>query len=122
LQTRVIVSNPKFKKTNIRGLPIILFTYGNISLLKISRIIIRGIAFLKGYRAPENDLEEWEDWFGNVLYSEFDKLLNDKSLILEYVNKDILDLAKKTNDIHLLSKLTTTEIILNLIKNRWDII
>lgn len=121
LQAKLMASNPKIKKTYIRGVPITLFANDNKNIFRISRLFVRGLAFLKGYRKPTNDLEEWEDWFKYSLKEEFDSLLNDNSLILKYIDKDYIKLAKKSNDIHLLSKFATTEIILNLIKNKWDI-
>jgi len=121
LQTRVIASNPKFKRTYINGLPITLLAYGNETLIKISRFFIRGLAYLKGYRPSKNNMEEWDDWFNIDLKNKFDKLLNERSLILDYIDKDYMISVKKSNDIHLLNKLVTTEIILNLIKDRWDL-
>jgi len=121
LQTKVIANNPVFKKTYINGMPLSLFTIDNKFLFQVGRLFIRGFAYLRGYREPENDLEEWGDWFQNNLKDEFDRLLNDKSLILEYINNDLVHFAKEKNDIHLLNKFATTEIILNLIKRKWDL-
>ncbi len=121
LQSKIITRNPKFKKTKIKGMPIGLFAINNKTIFKISRLFIRGFAYFKDFNKPVNGLEEWNDWFEKTLQSDFDKLLNENSLILKYFDIKILERVKKTNDIHLLSKMATTEIILNLIKNRWNI-
>lgn len=120
LQAKIIASNPNFKRTYIRGLPIILYTYGNKLLFKTSRVFIRGLAYLKGYRKPKNNLEEWEKWFETKLKKEFDDLLNDDSILLNYIDKNFMFTVKNSGDIHLLGKLATTEIILRLIKSRWN--
>ena len=128
MQTKVICTNPEFKNGYFRGLPIVVFARNNKLMYKASRFVIRGYFHLiQGYfrfigkAKKTSPLEEWESWFKKILKKEFDKLLNDKSLILKYVSKNCIDSAKKTTDIHLLNKLATTEIILNLIKDKWQI-
>ena len=120
-QSKLICSNPAFRKTYINGMPITLYASGNKLLFQLSRLFIRGFARLKGEHIAHNRLEDWENWSKNVLINEFDELLNDDSLILDYFDKEIISSAKECNDIHLLNKLVTTEILLGLIKNRWDI-
>ena len=120
-QSKIICSNPPFRKTYINGMPITLYAKGDNLLFKLSRLFIRGFAYLKGEHIAHNRLEDWENWSKSVLINEFDELLNDDSLILDYVDKEIISSAKESNDIHLINKLVTTEILLGLIKNRWDI-
>lgn len=121
LQSAVIFANPEFKKTYINGMPISLFARNNKLLFQISRLFIRGFAYLRFGKNKEAPLEGWENWFKNILNKEMDKLLNDNSIILKYIKKEAITDAKKTDDIQLLNKLATTEIILNLIKNKWNI-
>jgi len=120
LQAKVISANSKFKNTYIRGKPISIYTREK-PLSKINDSFIRFLAYLKGHKSPKAQLEDWENWFKYDLKNEFENLLNDKSLLLEYFNLSFVKSVKDSNDRYLLNKLVTTEIILNLIKNRWNI-
>lgn len=120
LQSQVIYSNPAFKKTRIKGVPLILMALDNKWIYQLFRPVVRSFDYLTGYQKPKNDLEEWEDWFGNVLKETFDEILNEHSLILNYIEKDFMLDTKKSANIHLMSKLVTTEIILNLMNQKWE--
>ncbi len=120
--SKLIKSNSKLKSTYINGMPIALYALGNKPLFKVSRPFIRGFDYIfNGYRAPKEDLENWEYWFGTTLKNEFDKYLNESSLILNYIDKEFMFSVKESGEMQLLNKLVTTEILLNLIRNGWDL-
>jgi len=121
LQAKVISTNTVLKKTSLNGIPISHYLYDSYFLFKICRLFIRGYAYLRGFRPNKIPLEDWDCWFSTVLSKEFDKLLNENSLILDYIDLDFIQSLKKSNNILLLNKLVTTEILLNLIKNKWNI-
>jgi len=121
LQAKVISTNKTFKKTSLNGVPISYYLYNNYFLFKICRLFIRGYAYLRGFKPNKIPLADWNGWFSTILNKEFDKLLNEDSLILNYIDLDFIQSVKKSNNILLLNKLVTTEILLNLIKNKWDI-
>lgn len=120
-QSKIICSNKDFKKSYINGIPISLYAKGNKTFFKLGRLFIRGLARLRGEKISHSRLEDWQHWCKNNLATEFKRVLNDESRILEYIEKDIIFEALKTNDIQMLNKLVTTEILLDLISNRWHI-
>lgn len=120
-QSKIINTNSNFKKTYIHGMPLSLYANDNKLLFQVCRPFIRGYDYIKGYRSSKTRLEDWDVWFKDILNKEFDNLLNHNSLILDYVNKDFITSVKKSNNLEMLSKLATTEILLNLIKNKWNI-
>lgn len=122
LQSKIINDNLKLKKTLINGMPIFFYAQGNKLLFQLSKLFIRGFARIKGEKSPHDRLEDWDNWFNNILNKEFDKLLNKDSLICQYINYKYILFIKASKNIESLSKLVTTEILLKLIKNRWDII
>ena len=65
-------------------------------------------------------LENWENWI-NVLHKEFiDNLIFSKeSLIQEYIDERYLQFLRVNRDYRMIGKLVSTEIILNLINNKW---
>lgn len=124
LMQSIVLNETHFRKIPIKGIPLFFHASGNKKLYNIGRLIFRGYPGLKNYFRTTSSppLEDWNNWFKHVLNNEFDKLLNEKSLIGEYIEGEYINLIKKSNDTHWLGKLATTEIILNLIKNKWNII
>lgn len=120
-QTKVMNTNPNFKYTFINGMPILLFAIGNKLLFKICRLFIRGFMKIKGEKPGHSNLENWDNWFKKILHKEFDFLLHNKSLLIDYIDKDFIKSVRHSNDIHLIGKLVSAEILLNLIKNKWNI-
>lgn len=120
-QTKVMSSNLAFKKTFIRGMPVSLYAKGDKLLFQICKLFIRGFAHIRRDLVSRQGLEDWDIWMKNILRKEFDKILNERSLILNYFDLNFINMAKKSNNTQLMSKLVTTEILLNLIKNRWNI-
>ncbi len=120
-QSKVMSSVKKIRRTYIRGLPIFMFAMNNFKLFKITRFFVRGIAYLKGYKVGTARLENWDHWFKNVLNKEFDNILDHKCLLSEYIEMSSIEKIKKSNDLLLINQLVTTEILLNLIKNKWNI-
>ena len=60
-------------------------------------------------------------WFENALSPTFNEIINENSQILNFIEKKYINLIKETGNIQYISKIVTTEIILNLIKSKWDI-
>lgn len=120
-QTKVMSTNPVFRRTFIRGMPVSLYAYGNKFVFQVCKLFIRGFARLKRGLSGYIGLEDWDNWFKKTLHKEFDNILNDKSLILNYIDFNFIKKVKQTNNTQLLSKLASTEILLNLIKKRWNI-
>lgn len=120
LQSVIMNKNQDFSKTLIKGMPINIYASNNKLFFKLAKVYIRGYArLIKGEKLIENKLEDWNYWFKNVLNNEFKNLFNDYSLINQYIKKDFINNSLKTNDIYMLNKLASTEIILRLIKNKW---
>lgn len=124
MQTYVISKNPKFRKIPIHGIPLSVFMYDSKPLYQLGHLIHRGYPLLKRhiYHTPSlPPLEDWPTWFKYTLRSEIEKLLNEDSLICDYIDKDFVLNMREANNIHYLGKLATVEILLNLIKNGWTI-
>lgn len=120
-QSKLIHSNPNFKNTYIKGVPVSLYAKNNKNFYEVSRPFIRGLDKIFNKQTPPAKLEDWNYWFSTLLKKEFDILLNENSLISEFVNINYIKEIKKSKDLLMISKLATTEIILNLIKNKWNI-
>ncbi len=123
MQANVISATPFLNKVSINGIPLSFFARDNREFYQIGRLVFRGYAHLKRYMraASYPPLEDWGNWFKHVLHAEFDNLLSEKSLIAAYIDKDFIFKIKKSNDTYWLGKLATTEILLNLIRNRWNL-
>jgi hypothetical protein len=85
------------------------------------RIIQRGPQKIKKVLKPFHPpLEDWSTWFDTVLDREIAKLISKESLISYYLTAGFLEEVKQKKDVHWLGKIVTAEIILRLIKNRWE--
>ena len=120
-QSKIICSNPSFKNTIINGLPISLYAQENKFIFQIGRLFMRAFEYLKRKPVTHNMLEDWDRWCKIILKKEFNKILCHDSLILKYLDEEVIIAAKESDDIELLNKFVTIEILLGLIKNKWDI-
>lgn len=120
-QSKIICSNQAFQNTIINGLPVSLYAQDNKIFFYVGRFLIRALQKLKLKTSTHNRLEDWDQWCANILKSEFDKILSHDSLILNYLDEEVIATAKNTNDIQMLNKLVTIEILLGLLKNKWNI-
>ena len=66
-------------------------------------------------------LEDWNYWLNTVHPSFIDELIfSNGSEIKEFINNKFLDTLKSERGVYILGKLATAEIILRLIKNKWE--
>ena len=66
-------------------------------------------------------LEDWDLWLNEIYRNFIDELIFDSnSLIRNYLNHKYLEKLRTERDILMIGKLATTEIILRLIKNKWE--
>ena len=66
-------------------------------------------------------LEDWNYWLNKVHPFFIDKLIFSKeSLIKEFIDNEYLENLKTTREIQMIGKLTTAEIILRLLRNKWE--
>ena len=79
---------------------------------------------IKNKLSQKNDiapLEDWNYWLNNIHKEFIDNLIfNKESKLNEHINKEYLEKIKKERDIQIIGKLTTIEIILRLIENKWE--
>lgn len=120
-QSKIICSNPSFKNTLINGLPISLYAQENKFIFQIGRLFMRAFEYLKSKPVTHNILEDWDHWSKIILKKEFNTILSHNSLILKYLDEEVIIVAKESNDIELLNKFVTIEILLGLLKNKWNI-
>ena len=94
-------------------IPFFIYTYYS----RIQNKIIKLLAF----KTKRNYLEDWNTWL-NVKYRSFvdDLVFNREALINEYLNKNFLQEIEAKRELHVLGKIITTEVILRLIKNKWE--
>ena len=66
-------------------------------------------------------LEDWHDWLG-VTHKGFiqDLIFSSNSEIREYISDKWLRQLREKPDLHFIGKLVTAEIILRLIKTKWE--
>jgi hypothetical protein len=77
------------------------------------RIKLGGIKF--------EPLENWDLWLNGIHKNVVDEwIFSNNSLIKEYISDEFLKHQKQKRDIHWIGKLVTTELILRLMKNRWN--
>ena len=121
LLSKIISGNPKLKFSFIQGMPVILYATKSIFLFKLSKLFIRGYAYLTGYRPSKTPLEDWNKWFDKNLKNEFEEILPKDNYLKNYLTDEYINNVMKSNNIHLISKIITSEIILKLINNKWNI-
>lgn len=119
MQANVIRRNPRFAQLPINGIPLDVYASGNRALYQLVRLGVRSYERLTRSASAAAPLEDWHGWFQRSLKAEIERLLNDHSAITAYVTPQFINLVKRTNDTHWLSKLATAEILLQLIDNRW---
>jgi asparagine synthetase B (glutamine-hydrolysing) len=128
MQAYLISQNPGYKNIPIKGLPVTVFASDNRLLYQLNRAIRRGPGwFRRRFFFTSLAVEDWLNWFKYVLNSEFDKLLNDDSIITNYIDakfifemKELCSARPSISSIHWLGKLVTLEILLHLIENEWN--
>ena len=84
--------------------------------------IYRGIGNRLRYVYTKNSpLENWDHWL-NVVQKPFidDLIFSPSSLIREYITKDFLNKIRKNRNTHWIPKLATAEIVLRLIRKKWQ--
>jgi asparagine synthetase B (glutamine-hydrolysing) len=123
LQAYLFQRNPEFAKLPIYDVPPTLrsengkLRYYAYKAVRHGPRVIRSRLKLLCY--PR--LEEWESWYKTVLAEEVSPLISENSAALNYLNLGFFEQMRQENNIYWLGKIATTEIILNLIKNRWKI-
>ena len=120
-QSKIICSNQDFKNTTINALPVSLYAQDNKIIFHVGRFLIRALQKVKLRPSAHSRLEDWDQWCENILNNEFDKILSHDSLILNYLDEEVIEDVKISKDIQMLNKLVTIEILLGLIKNKWNI-
>jgi asparagine synthetase B (glutamine-hydrolysing) len=123
LQTNVLMRNPDFRRVPLRGLPLSVFASGNPTLYKTARLAYRLGPWLKKKisRKTYSPLEDWRKWYAETLRDEVDDLLGGECLLSQYVSRGFIDETVAGRQSHWLGKLVTTEILLRLIRDRWNI-
>jgi asparagine synthetase B (glutamine-hydrolysing) len=121
LQTFLIQRNETFSKIPLHHIPLKLFSNNDKLRYNLYRIIQRGPQKIKKVLKPFHPpLEDWSTWFDTVLDREIAKLISKESLISYYLTAGFLEEVKQKKDVHWLGKIVTAEIILRLIKDRWE--
>lgn len=123
LHAYLLQRNPEFARLPIYDVPPTLhsengkFRYYAYKAVRHGPKVIR--SRLKLLRYPH--LEEWKDWYKTVLAEEVRTLISENSAVSSYLNLEFIEQMIQADNVYWLGKIVTTEIILNLIKNRWRI-
>ena len=123
LQAFLVQNNKYFSEASIYGLPLNLFANNNKLLYNANRAIKRGPKKIKSFLRPRPipPLEDWSNWYNTILDREINNLISKNSLISNYLSPEFLKEIKQEKNTHWLGKIITAEIVLTLIKNRWNI-
>ncbi len=121
LQSKVIYQNNKYKNVYLKGLPIKYFAKNNYLLYKIVRLIIRGKDVIINKNSKSTPLENWKEWFNVVLKDKIGLKINQNSRINKFLNYDKVSEIKNSDNVVLISKLLTAEMIIELIDNNWGL-
>ena len=122
-QVFLLSKNPAFKKILLQDIPLEAYLSTNKSSLYFYRLINKGAKYLKNNITKTNSIgcENWSFWLKTTLYNEISELLNKNSSISNYLDSRFLENVRNIPNVHLISKVATAEIILRLIKNRWNL-
>lgn len=119
LQSFLIGNNASFSMLPFRGMPLKVFSSGRRFSHHLSRVSRRGFPKVKALMKREAPvpLEDWSNWFKTSLTVAIDTIVSKNCLLSDYIAWEVLERAKRANDLHWISKFVTCEIILGLIKN-----
>lgn len=122
LQGFLIQNNKYFSDIPIYEIPLKYYSNNNKILFHLNRIIRRGPHKIKSFvnPVPHSPLEDWSNWFNTLLTKEIERIISKDSLLLNYLGWEFLQGIKAEKNVHWLGKVLTAEVILNLIKKRWN--
>lgn len=120
-QARAIAERGTHGIRAVKSMPIWAYTCDNKAVFMLARLMLRGPQKLRklatGYKyAP---LEDWTEWFKGVLRAKFEQLLGGDCLISEYINRQFISEVKNGDDLMLMQRLITSEIVFRLVSNGW---
>ncbi len=124
LQAHLMSHHPRLARVPLQGLPLDVFVrrdkvrYHLYRLLKHGPRRVRRRLSSRGARTP---IEDWGPWFATILAPEMRAILGPGCLIAEHVRPGVLDTYLATNRWPWLAKLATAELILQLIRNGWNL-
>ena len=124
MQAFIIEQNKKLREIPIKGgIPIKAFTCNRRIVYEMYRALIRGPLkiFSIARRKHTVYMENWELWLNETIKNEIKKLFTKDALIRKYLDDNFLDNVTKSKNIYWISKIATAEIIIGLVKNKWNV-
>jgi hypothetical protein len=122
LQARMISGNGKFKNSWINGMPVNSYAMNDYQLFSILKYFVRSADFLVGRRPSRIKLEDWNFWINRVMERDIQDIFENESYLKKYISSSAIKRILKGEDIVLKSKIVTAEILINLLKNKWNYI
>ena len=122
-QVFLLSNNQAFQKISLHDIPLKAYLHNNKALLNYYRLIKKGPKYFKNKIIKTNSIrcENWSCWLKTTLYNEISSLLDKNSIISNYIDSRFLENVRNITDVQLTSKIITAEIILRLLKNRWNL-
>jgi len=126
LTARLVSSHPRLAKLNIHARPTAVFAYAGPLVYALSSVCVKLKSTLRRIKGCNSalgrvPLEDWNRWFGSVMWPSLLELLDKGSSIEEFIRRDFIDQALYKRDILWLNKLVSSEIILRLVRNGWTL-
>ena len=122
LQTKLMQKNKKISKVTIEGIPLNLYTINSKPLFYLYRFLRNGPKKLssKIRNVPHYQrLEDWQSWYRTILNHELDRCITKESILSNYISLEFMKTARNNQNSRFLGKFLSSEIILNLMKNKW---
>jgi asparagine synthetase B (glutamine-hydrolysing) len=122
LPARLISSHPRLAALKIHGRP--TAAYMGPLAYALSSAHLKLTSSLRRMKKRNVDrkqlpLEDWNRWFGSVMWPSLQELLGKGANIEEFCRRDFIDRSLTERDIFWLNKLVSSEIILRLVRNGW---
>jgi hypothetical protein len=123
LEASLMASHPELARIPLHGIPLGVFVRRAKLRYHAYRAVNHGIRYflrkLPSYGST--NLESWELWYRTVLASQARAVLNRGCLVADHVRPKVLETYLNENRWRWLAKLTTAEVILQLMANGWEL-
>jgi hypothetical protein len=124
LQAHLMAQHPRLGRVPLQGIPLDVFArrdkirYHLYRLLKHGPRRIRRRLSARGTRTP---IEDWGPWFATTLAPEMRAILHPDCAVAEYLRPGVLADYLATNRWPWLARLASAELILQLMRNGWEL-
>jgi asparagine synthetase B (glutamine-hydrolysing) len=123
LQANLIASHPGLSRVPLYGIPVDVYARHDKLRYRAYRTVAHGLGDLRRRFASAGPgaAEDWDAWSRTVLASQTRSILNRGCIVADYIRPRALETYVNDNRRHWLARLTTAEIVLQLMENGWEL-